>query len=764
LNHRQQSATYEEIRELNGSLELRLTDEIKIAEGILHKAIKDLGQKSRKQAKPQVSQSAKAKEDGGGQESDEEEAEIDYFATEGPGSRRGPPSQEVLFLVTKDLQRLAITATNIKRKLEIFQSLSFPGISFRRSHINEAHNQTFGYMFNNHFSTWLQSCDERIFWISGKPGSGKSTLTKYLVQHMNTVKLLGTWAGSRILHITSHFFWINGSDLQRSQEGLLRVLLLDVFQEYPDLIPKWLQDRKSNSSSTFLTGRYNTPEWTWKQLSAIFQSLVSETRNTHCFCVFVDGLDEFSGNKDYLIQSIQRFSAEPNVKLCVASRPWNVFERAFGDTLLRKIYLQDINKPDIAKFVQDTLQSRQDYQSVCEEHPGANELLDEIIEKSNGVFLWTYLVVRSLVEGLENDDRLMDLQRRLNDFPSDLNQFFAHMLQSLDPIYQAQIVRGFQALLCCRGTLSVLNFWYMDREEESPGSALLMAHADRSTARGIQYKSDAAKILKMKNRINARFKGLLEPAVSTRKDASLHSHKVDFLHRTVKDFLMTSDAQGLIAKWELPKSELYLLLGKSTLAEIRSFHPDGAFYYGPEPVGELINDVFFAAKEYEKHNNSSMNDVMEALNNTLTAPGLCWPKSHLSFVFRAPFVAWRPDNIVYYAIGWHLVHFVQSKLATSEIKFQDKFLFRALNNWRYHPKGWFSHQSCDDHLRLLAVLLDLRGSPKVVECPENMQLFEIIEQESKLCCSRTSLFSAFKLLRQRGVINRSNLVLGRKNY
>jgi DNA helicase HerA-like ATPase len=38
-----------------------------------------------------------------------------------------------------------------------------------------------------------------IFWIFGKPGSGKSTLMKYLVEDQRTHDLLQKWAGPKKL-------------------------------------------------------------------------------------------------------------------------------------------------------------------------------------------------------------------------------------------------------------------------------------------------------------------------------------------------------------------------------------------------------------------------------------------------------------------------------------------------------------------------------------------------------------------------------------
>ncbi|KAH7391608.1 hypothetical protein BKA64DRAFT_109923 [Cadophora sp. MPI-SDFR-AT-0126] len=61
----------------------------------------------------------------------------------------------------------------------------------------EAHPKTFEWAFQDldgtNFSTWLQSgCG--LCWIRGKPGSGKSTLMKHIIDDVRTKYHLETWA------------------------------------------------------------------------------------------------------------------------------------------------------------------------------------------------------------------------------------------------------------------------------------------------------------------------------------------------------------------------------------------------------------------------------------------------------------------------------------------------------------------------------------------------------------------------------------------
>jgi ABC-type lipoprotein export system ATPase subunit len=59
------------------------------------------------------------------------------------------------------------------------------------------------------FVQWLQS-DDDLYWISGRPGSGKSTLMKFLCTHQQTKEHLKAWAKSDDVIVAEYFFWNAG--------------------------------------------------------------------------------------------------------------------------------------------------------------------------------------------------------------------------------------------------------------------------------------------------------------------------------------------------------------------------------------------------------------------------------------------------------------------------------------------------------------------------------------------------------------------------
>jgi flagellar biosynthesis GTPase FlhF len=85
------------------------------------------------------------------------------------------------------------------------------------------------------FLHWLKN-DNGVFHISGKAGSGKSTLMKLLLNHDNTEEVLSDWAGDKKLIFASFFFWKSSQNHdQCSLEGLYRSILFETLLQCPDL-------------------------------------------------------------------------------------------------------------------------------------------------------------------------------------------------------------------------------------------------------------------------------------------------------------------------------------------------------------------------------------------------------------------------------------------------------------------------------------------------------------------------------------------------
>lgn len=75
--------------------------------------------------------------------------------------------------------------------------------------------------------------------------------------------------------------------------------------------------------------------------------------------------------------------------------------------------------------VQIKFSSDERFKDLEIEEPGVGaRLASEVVDRASGVFLWVKLAVHSLLEGLGNYDRSIDLERRLSQLPEDLDDLY----------------------------------------------------------------------------------------------------------------------------------------------------------------------------------------------------------------------------------------------------------------------------------------------------------------------------------------------------
>ena len=65
---------------------------------------------------------------------------------------------------------------------KIVSSLNYNSRPVRLDSVPQAHKDTFQWAFDSRLSDWFLSWSG-TFWISGKPGSGKSTFMKFIAKH-----------------------------------------------------------------------------------------------------------------------------------------------------------------------------------------------------------------------------------------------------------------------------------------------------------------------------------------------------------------------------------------------------------------------------------------------------------------------------------------------------------------------------------------------------------------------------------------------------
>ena len=330
-------------------------------------------------------------------------------------------------------------ALQIQRAKDVLiKSLWYPEHELRRATVKPPMLRTFDWIFDegedrprvssrevtwSNFSKWLRQ-GTSLYWISGKAASGKSTLMAHISDHSTTRSSLGIWAAGKQLHLLCYYFWRPGSALQKNAQGLLRSLLIQIISE----IPKITEDL----ASEFLVHPDTAPVWSTKQLVTIFErALAISDGSRHCFCMFIDGLDEFEGDAEELLELIFELERRPYVKCCVSSRPETQLKpRLAGYATLK---LEDLNRDDITTYCREKLRAHQLAADIM------NDIVATIVWRASGVFLWVVLVMKSITRGIESHDDTSLLLQRLDTYPRDMDELLKKMLQDVDEVHKQSL-------------------------------------------------------------------------------------------------------------------------------------------------------------------------------------------------------------------------------------------------------------------------------------------------------------------------------------
>ena len=301
----------------------------------------------------------------------------------------------------------------------------------------------------------------------------------------------------------------------------------------------------------------------------------------------------------------------PNIKLCLSSRLWNEFKEAFGKDSSRTIMLQDFTRDDIRLYLQKTLNEDNRYEQLEREDPRCKDLITEIVDLAQGVFLWVTLVVKSLLRGLTNADDVSDLQEKLRRLPPDLEAYFQHMFDGIDEFYREQTALIFGVVVEAIRPLSIVAISFVEKENKNPQYSL--------KAEIRPYGDDEVNSIhrKVQKRLNARCKDLLE--INIDPDADFYfRYKVDFLHRTVRDFLKAPHMRKMLSDWTTETFNAQSTLCKALLGEIKSLPMKEEYLSTQTDLFELVDDFLYYAHVMESEHGLCDETLLDTFDSVVS--------------------------------------------------------------------------------------------------------------------------------------------------
>ncbi|KAF3070671.1 hypothetical protein GL218_00238 [Daldinia childiae] len=481
-----------------------------------------------------------------------------------------------------------IKSSTKEQKDQFLNSLRYEGMNQRKNDVTGSFKDTFQWIFDSecgktpiqlwdNFGDWLKS-ESNIYWISGKPGSGKSTLMKYLLKSPSTEEALKIWNTGPI--ILSHFFWKPGFKMQKSIKGFLCSILHQAL----------LSDRVSitldsilNTSKPLLL-KHEAADWDVEELKDLYFTILG----TDMFpvCIFLDGLDEICDEDGpfSLLKLIDDLRIHPKVKICVSSRP----EPELQSKLCRhqQLKLHDLTHDDMKKFVVGQIQPYINSGKISESF--GSKITWSLIWKAEGVFLWLHLASRSLIGGIDKGDTEDILWQRLEEMPNELTKLYSDMWERMNgnsKIYRETAARYFNLLILTREQNlgytrpgSELRFFqFMGATQTELQDIILekQSSVSEATFEHIYALSVQA--------IQVRCAGLLEVNCNNYLDKFLcvrdpthfnffkrQNMQVQFIHRTAYDFIKDTEEGHRICAYDSSSSDiLRIQLIKGHLIMIR---------------------------------------------------------------------------------------------------------------------------------------------------------------------------------------------------
>lgn len=165
-------------------------------------------------------------------------------------------------------------------------------------------------------------------------------------------------------------------------------------------------------------------------------------------------------------------------------------------------------------------------------------LTQEIGQAAQYVFLWVELVVKSLLNGLSNQDRIEDLLRRLRAMPRGLEAFYENIVINVDNIYQEEASRLHQLMAVTlerpddwkpAQQLSLVSVFLAIHQEELEGRIFMTAFENKSFVLAKCKETDIF--------LRTRCGGLLELQYKIGSTEVSPSLKVSYIHRSVMEYL-----------------------------------------------------------------------------------------------------------------------------------------------------------------------------------------------------------------------------------
>ena len=245
----------------------------------------------------------------------------------------------------------------------------------------------------------------KYYWLSGDPATGKSTLAGHVIRHLEETSVE-----------CSYFFFKHGLNGRSTVAELLCSLAWQMASSNTDIRQKLVALQRDDVSIDKTDERS-----IWR---TIFATRIFRTELRQPLYWVIDGLDECT-NYATLFPLLGKIEKQFPLSVFLTSRPSLAIERSFSREKISR-YHEPVSHDNTLGDISLLIIAHSHYFPV-ETDVARKDLEQRILEKSNGNFLWTRLVVKELEEAMSEQQT----HEILESVPKEMDELYTRILANL---------------------------------------------------------------------------------------------------------------------------------------------------------------------------------------------------------------------------------------------------------------------------------------------------------------------------------------------
>jgi WD40 repeat protein len=259
---------------------------------------------------------------------------------------------------------------------------------------------------NTTYNDWQHGINNspKCFWLSGQPATGKSTLTAHVIDQIRECNF-----------DCSYFFFKHGDKTRSTLAELLRSLAyqmalvnMKIREELLAMIREGDVFNKDDDRNI----------WRTVFATRIFRV---EVQQPHFWVI--DAIDECS-NHSGLFSMISKVDKNFPLRVFISSRPSGLIDRLFSQEKIQVSRIEtstEDSKDDIRLMLNAKIQY------LIDDDEFRGDIVEQILNRSNGSFLWVALVLKEL-ETTHGENQIQEL---LNGVPNGMDDLYTKILNNI---------------------------------------------------------------------------------------------------------------------------------------------------------------------------------------------------------------------------------------------------------------------------------------------------------------------------------------------